>query len=265
MRLLFSRQWWWTTLLVIAALGVMVRLGIWQLDRLQQRRTFNARVSVQLAQPLLVLDSETLGADLANMEYRSVMVKGEYDPSQEAALSNQVWNSQPGVHLLTPLRISGSDQAVLVDRGWIPLVEAAPERWGKFTEPGLVEVRGVIRTSQHRPRFGGLPDTTQAPGQGRVTSWNRVNLARLAEQTPYPLLPIYIQQAPDPSWTTLPYRSQPELDLSEGPHLGYAVQWFLFASVLAIGYPFFVRHSTLPHTARPPAAQRTPPPPSGWA
>jgi len=55
-----------------------------------------------------------------------------------------------------------------------------------------------------------------------------------------PMLPAYIQQAPDPTWTSLPRRTQPELDLSEGPHLGYAFQWFIFAAILGIGYPFFI-------------------------
>jgi hypothetical protein len=39
----------------------------------------------------------------------------------------------------------------------------------------------------------------------------------------------------------MPYRALPELDLTEGPHLGYAVQWFIFASLLGVGYPIYVR------------------------
>ncbi len=253
-RLLFSRQWWWTTFLVIAALGVMARLGVWQLDRLAQRRAFNARVSTQLARPALALTGDALNADpslrsgqaLVDMEYRSVAVSGTYDVSQQVALRNQAWDdgqptARPGAHLLTPLVIAGTGRAVLVDRGWIPLEDSAPEKWAKFDEPGVVEVKGVIRRSQSRADFGPVTDPA-----GYLREWNLVNLPRIGEQVTRPLLPVYIQQAPDPARTALPYRAQPELDLSEGPHFGYAMQWFLFAAVLGIGYPFYVRQSVRP-------------------
>ena len=78
---IFSRRWILTTLLVIAAMGVLARLGVWQLDRLEQRRAFNARVQAQIDQPQLELSGPALEADLANMEYRQVSVTGEYDHS----------------------------------------------------------------------------------------------------------------------------------------------------------------------------------------
>lgn len=239
LKLFLSRQWWWTTLLVLAAVGVMVRLGLWQLERLAQRRAFNARVLAQQTQPPLELVGAALAADLAAMEYRTVTVTGSYDHSQEVLLRNQVRNDRLGVHLLTPLRIAGSGQAVLVDRGWVPAEQAAAALRAQFAEPGQVTVRGIIRRSQPRPDFGGVPDPPTAPG-GRLEAWNTVNLERIAQQTGDPLLPIYIQQAPDPAWAGLPARSQPVLDLTEGSHLGYAVQWFIFAVILALGYPRFL-------------------------
>jgi len=56
---------------------------------------------------------------------------------------------------------------------------------------------------------------------------------------------VYIQQAPDSAWTEMPYRSEPNLTLSEGPHLGYAVQWFSFALILLVGYPIYVRRESM--------------------
>jgi surfeit locus 1 family protein len=233
---MFSRRWILATFLVIAAMAVMVRLGIWQLDRLEQRRAFNARVLAQVNQPPLLLTDQALNADLAGMEYRPVIVEGEYDHSQEVALRNQAWNDQIGVHLLTPLKIAGSDRAVLVDRGWVPVQDFNSHDWSQYTEPGKVRVQGVIRDSSSKPDFGKRNDPP-----GRLDIWNFANVGRIAEQVSYPLLPIYIQQAPDPAWTGLPHRSQPELDLTEGPHLGYAFQWFTFAAILGLGYPFFIR------------------------
>jgi surfeit locus 1 family protein len=236
----FSRRWLLTTLLVIVAVGVMVRLGIWQLDRLAQRRAFNARVNAQVDQPPLNLNQGGEAADLVNMEYRKVIVTGEYDFSQQVALRNQAHDSRWGVDLLTPLKVDGSDRAVLVNRGWIPADDFNTGDWSKYDEPGTVEVHGVLRRSQSKPDFGRKSDPIPAPGQ-RLEAWNFTNVDGIDRQTHYDLMPVYIQEAPDPSWTGLPYRTKPELDLSEGPHMGYAIQWFAFAAILAFGYPFFIR------------------------
>jgi surfeit locus 1 family protein len=234
--LLFSRRWWWTTLLVIAAVLVMIRLGIWQLERLEQRRAFNARVAAQLAAAPLALSGAALEADLAAMEYRTVVVTGTYAHDEQIALRNQVWANLPGAHLLTPLRIAGSDRAVLVDRGWVPLADLAPERWGAYDETGVVTVTGRLRRSQPRPDFGPAAEPFPAPGERR-SAWSLVNLDAIAVQTRAELLPVWIQQSPAPQRASPPFRSEPTLDLSEGSHLGYAIQWFTFAAILGLGYP----------------------------
>ena len=59
-----SRRWIIATILVIAAMGVMIRLGIWQLDRLDGRRAFNARVLAQTSQPILFLDGKPVEGDM---------------------------------------------------------------------------------------------------------------------------------------------------------------------------------------------------------
>ena len=59
----FTRRWIFATLLVIAAIGVMVRLGFWQLERLAERRAFNTRATAQIAQPPLELSGKALDGD----------------------------------------------------------------------------------------------------------------------------------------------------------------------------------------------------------
>lgn len=242
---LLTPRWILTTLLAIAGVLLLIRLGIWQLDRLEWRRAFNARVSAQLNAPLLDLDKGVPLGQLYDMEYRSVTVRGEYDPSQEVLLRNQVWQDRLGFHVLTPLKIEGSDYAVLVDRGWIPFDQAGQDLRAQFDELGVVQVSGMIRRGQAKPDFGGVPDPTLQPGETRLDAWNVVNLARIQQQVDLQLLPVYIQQAPEPGWTSLPYRSLPEIELSEGSHFSYAIQWFTFAAILGLGYPFFLRRQLM--------------------
>lgn len=243
---LLTMRWILTTLLVIAGVGVLIRLGIWQLDRLAWRKSFNERASTQMAAPLLDLNREIPTDDLYDMEYRSVQVSGVYDFSQEVLLRNQVWEGRLGYRVLTPLLVEGKPQAVLVDRGWIPFDEAAyPERL-KFEEPGRVTLVGMIRRPQEKAEIGGVPDPTLAPGENRLEAWNVVNVMRIGQQSGLDLLPVWIQQAPDPRWVGMPYRALPEIEITEGPHMGYALQWFTFAAILGLGYPVFLRRQLHP-------------------
>ncbi|RPJ28075.1 MAG: hypothetical protein EHM33_05825, partial [Chloroflexi bacterium] len=75
----------------------------------------------------------------------------------------------------------------------------------------------------------------------KLEVWNNADLTRIASQMPYPILPVYIQPEPDANDTEPPIPFQPEIELTEGPHFGYALQWFSFATILFVGYPFFLR------------------------
>lgn len=243
---MFRRKWLLTTLLVFAGTAVLIRLGIWQLDRLEQRRAFNAQVLSARTQQTLDLNLEQ-PEDITSMEWRSVQVVGKYDFENQVALRNQYFGDQYGYHLLTPLLFdpsTGSGQAptaVLVDRGWIPAEgNSAPSDWRNFDEAGEVKVSGQIRLGQTKPAFGGVADALPANGE-RLAIWNNADLVRIAGQLPYPVLPVYIQVNADASDTVPPIPFQPELDLTEGPHFGYALQWFTFAAILFFGYPFFIR------------------------
>ena len=251
---MFSRRWWPTSLLVLGAIALTVRLGIWQLDRLGQRREFNAHVRAMQAAPVLVLTGEVPSADLETMEYRAVSAEGIYDFAHQVAIRNQAWAQdwgyEPGFALLTPLLLEDG-AAVLVERGWIPARQDSPEAWRQFDQPGKVTVSGIIRLPLEQGEMGGgVPDPTLAPGQSGLDFWNLVDIERIRLQVPYALLPVYIQQAPGPDGTGLPYRALPELDLTDGPHLGYAFQWFTFAALLFFGYPVYLRKQAESEAAR---------------
>jgi surfeit locus 1 family protein len=235
------------TLIAIVAIGLMLRLGIWQLDRREQRRQFNARVASQISAQELILAGDNLLLDLFNMEYRSVVVDGVYDHEHEFVLRNQVWVnpenvSYNGVHLLTPLLIKDSDKVVLVDRGWIPAQYASQTERKQFSETGEVVIHGIIRRSQSKGQIGFVVDPTLAPGENRLDVWNNVNVERIQEQLPYEMLDIYVLQLPEAAHSDLPYRHTVHIELTEGSHLGFAMQWFIFAVIVLVGYPLFIRN-----------------------
>jgi surfeit locus 1 family protein len=237
---MFQRKWLIATLLVFAGTALCIRLGIWQLDRLAQRRAFNAQFESAQAESVLNLNRELpKDINIIAMEWRSVKVTGEYDFANQVALRNQYNGNQYGYHLLTPLLFDA--KAVLIDRGWIPADgNSALSDWRKYDELGIVNVAGQIRLGQAKPVFGGVADTLPE-NSTKLEIWNNADVVQIAGQMPYPVLPVYIQPATDVSDTEPPIPFQPEVEITEGPHFGYALQWFTFATILFVGYPFYLR------------------------
>jgi surfeit locus 1 family protein len=235
---MFQRKWLLATLLVVAGAALCIRLGIWQLDRLDQRRAFNHQVESMRAMPALDLNHQ-VPDDISAMEWRAVTVHGKYDFANQIALRNQYNGNEYGYHLLTPLLFDG--ETVLVDRGWIPAEgNATPQDWQKYNEDGNVTLTGQIRLGQTKPRFGGVADAIPQDGT-TLALWNNADVEQIIKQLPYEALPIYIQPNVDPNDMTPPIPYQPTVELTEGPHFGYALQWFTFATILLVGYPFFLR------------------------
>ena len=235
-RTLISRRWWWTTLLVVVGMVVLFRLGIWQLDRLQQRQTRNAEYVQQVAAPPLRLTSADLVVDPAGLRDRKVDVQGTYDFSEQLVLVQQNWQGRPGAHLVTPMLLEGGEVAVLVDRGWVPTADVETGNFAQFDEPGLQSVTGTIQLSQT------LSNGRETIVDGKQQEWYRIDVEAIQKQMPYKLLPIYVLASPiGDTIEQLPYRIENEVDLSDGPHLVYALQWFAFTLLLGVGYLYFVK------------------------
>ncbi len=233
------RKWFIPTLLVVAAVLVCIRLGIWQLDRLAQRREFNSHYAAMTTMNPLELP---VTGSLEEMEYRQVVAEGFFDYSQQVAIRNQYHQGQNGFHLLTPL-VLADGSAVLVDRGWIPYEgNSTRSDWMGYNYHGNVKVNGVIRRSRERADITGKSDPELLPGQNELQIWNFPNISRIQLQMTYPLLHIYIQETTSHNEGTYPISIQPEVEISEGPHLGYALQWFTFAGIFLFGYPFYVKN-----------------------
>lgn len=237
-RTLFNRRWWWVTLCVLVLMGVLARLGIWQLDRLVERRASNAALLAALTAEPLDLNRDAVTAEIP--EGRPVVAVGVFDLEAQLLLKVQSWQGQPGVHLITPLVLADGATAVLVDRGWIPDAQANAAGAAAFDVVGPVTVAGGAAKSQTITRGAAV-----APA-GPQFEWYRVDIDAIQRQMPYELLPIYVRQAPPPEGNlALPYRSAPEVDLSEGSHLSYALQWFIFSVGLGVAYVIFVNKNTL--------------------
>jgi surfeit locus 1 family protein len=97
--------------------AVFIRLGVWQLSRLAERRALNAELKTRAA--TAPVDVRALSADTGEAHFRRVRISGTYDFAHEIIITNRSRNGSPGINILTPLRLAGTDTAVLVNRGWV--------------------------------------------------------------------------------------------------------------------------------------------------
>ena len=224
-------HWAFAALTVLVG-AVCILLGLWQLDRLEERRQRNRAIQTQLDQPIVDLSA---GLDPAQeLTYRRLRARGTFDAAHEIMLSNRSYSGQAGVHVITPLKINGADSAILVDRGWIPASQAGAGERLAFRLEGTLEVTGIGRPSQSEPSIALLADPTAGPDSAPLLQWRFLHLPSIQQQVPYELLPVVLEATETIGEQTLP-KPQTEVDLSEGSHLSYAIQWFAFAAISFLG------------------------------
>jgi surfeit locus 1 family protein len=228
------KHFWFGHILVIIGVIMLINLGFWQLRRLEERRALNAEIEAGLRANPTPLTGQPV--DPVALHRHRVTVTGALDNAANIIIKNRPFLGQAGVELVTPLKITGSEQAVLINRGWIPLDQMDSAARRAYDVTGPVTIEGIAYRSQPQPSgYLVVPDPTLAPGQTRLDDWFRVDVDGIGRQLDYPLLPLYVRQSPGSNPDEMPLRAE-EFDLSEGSHLGYAIQWFTFALILVIVY-----------------------------
>ncbi|HVL32409.1 MAG TPA: SURF1 family protein [Actinomycetota bacterium] len=235
--------------LVFSLVVAFIGLGLWQIRRHGERRAANARITSRMSHPPAALDrllAESRG-DFERIRYRRARISGRFDISEEMVLLSRSFRGISGNHLVTPL-VTEDGTAVLVDRGWVPLVVDEPGAEEALPPSGEVTVEGVVFPSQIRLRFGPLH-----PASGDLEEIFRVDIPRLRPQLPYEVAPVFVllQSQTPPQSDRLPRPDvipQPEA----GPHIGYAIQWFAFAIILAAGYIVLLRAKRAAERDEPP-------------
>ena len=218
----------------VVGVAVTLNLGAWQLRRAAQK------VALQTAREsradLPALAASDLARDPAGAEpqhYRGVVLRGRWLPEHNVFLENRQMRDRVGFFLVTPLRLAGRNDTVLVQRGWVPrdlrdrsLLPAL------VTPPGEVEVVGHIAPPPARLyEFAGAE-------HGLIRQ--NIDLAGFARETGLTLAPLSVQQDDSPATVgdgPLRYWPRPAADVQK--HYGYAFQWFALGALMAGLYVWF--------------------------
>lgn len=225
-------------------------LGIWQVQRHNERRQLDATLEARLVAPPASLEEleATYGAEPEGLQYRRAIVTGTFLLDEEVILQARSLNGRSGHEVLTPLELSDGT-AMIVDRGWVPIDVAGPPVPSAEPPSGEVTVVGYLRTRQVRGSLGPVD-----PAGVELDRISRVDVDRLQEQVEPPLQPMWLQLADQQpaSANEFPLIVAPPQPGDGPPHLSYAGQWAAFAVVVAVAYPILLVRTARRRTGRNP-------------
>jgi surfeit locus 1 family protein len=220
-------------LIAMAALigiAVTLSLGQWQWGRAQQRTALHEAIASRQNMPLLGAAELLSAPDPQQLVHRPVLLRGEWLAAQTVFLDNRQMNGVPGFYVVTPLRLEGRQDTVLVQRGWAPRNFTKRELLPEVKTPaGVVEVRGRLAP----PPAKLYAFDTEEKGPIR----QNLDLARFRAETGLAVLPLSVQQLGPASDGLL--RQWPQPASGAEKNIGYAFQWWALAALIAILYVWF--------------------------
>ncbi|MEI8326729.1 MAG: SURF1 family protein, partial [Betaproteobacteria bacterium] len=209
-------------------------LGLWQAGK-------GNRLAAELAQhsERARLGPVTLGATLVNagqMKDAPIKVRGSYESAQSFFLDNRQENGVAGLHVVTPLKIEGTQTRILVNRGWVGWPHGSRQALPAVATPqGVLDVSGIAAVPLTK-KFLLMPEHAES----RKQLWMQLDLQQFARQVAYPVQPVLLLQDAGVQ-DGLVRHWQPSED-RVARHRGYAWQWFGMALALALFFGYASVH-----------------------
>lgn len=230
-RFLYSPRWIVLHIAVAISVVVMVNLAFWQIDRFHQRQDFNAILTARVpAASAPLADVLAKYPNPADAEWYRVVATGTYLRGEDVTVVNVIQDGQAGRDAVTPLLLDNG-QVLLVNRGFLPLSVDIPQ-----APIGRITIEGRLRVSAVR-RTGAVSD----PSTGDLQEVQRIDINRLAQQLPNKPVAMYVDLLDSrPADSELLSRIN-DPAFTNGSHLSYAVQWFLFSGFVIAGWSLAVR------------------------
>jgi surfeit locus 1 family protein len=205
------------TLAMVLFVALTLSLSRWQAHRAEEKRELQARMEARLAEPPVLLTGAV--ADAQPLLFRRVRAAGEWVPEGQVFVDNRVDAGRAGFHVVTPLRLRGTREVVLVVRGWIERTRAYPAAPAVPVREGPVEVTGIATLPPQR--YIELSGETIT---GNV--WQNLSIQRYARTQRMALLPVIVLDD-HPAPGLAPVRESPDAGVAK--HVEYEFTWLALA------------------------------------
>jgi cytochrome oxidase assembly protein ShyY1 len=235
-RFALTPRWLGYVAMAVVFAVVCCMLGAWQFQRRAEARAAIDVVEANYEESPRPVDEvlSTLEAYEPSQQWTPVLLHGEYLEDEQLLARNRPLGGQPGFEVLTPLQLDDGT-VFIVDRGWVA-VGSRQDTPDVVPAPPAGEVTVVARLKAGEPT---LPGRTAPAGTNQIAT---VHLDEVAERLQLPTYTgaygLVASEKPAPAETPVA-TVKPEPD--EGPHLSYALQWYVFALIGFIGLGWAMR------------------------
>ena len=212
------------SILITATFAFLVSLGFWQLERADEKRGIEASIKLANTGSVELIKDEEI---LENKEYYEVRLQGKYLSDKQFIYDNQIVNQVSGYYVLTPYALEGQSKTILINRGFIPW----NGRRDKLADIDIGQDAREIKVLISKPvkRMELKPTEIGIQFPILIQSIDLQDMASLASVDFSSVIGLL-----DPSASNGFVRKWEPYTGSIEKHIGYAVQWFLMALVLAI-------------------------------
>lgn len=226
--------------LTIVVAGLLSSLGVWQLQRADQKKQMQVDNELRKDNSPITL---TLPFTVdENMRFRTMRAQGSFINSKQFVLDNQIMEHVVGYNIFTPLLLEDNQTVLLVDRGWLPLKGSRDQLPDIKVDEGIREVSGKAYVPYGAAYSLGTVDND---GQEWPRLIQYLDFEQLESRLGLHILPITLRIDADQKdsytaqWDITTNRSAKRLTYEV--HIGYAVQWFALAITVCV--IFILLHS----------------------
>ena len=214
---------WAGLAVLLICLPILLRLGFWQLERGEFKAQLLEDLEAAADLPVInVVDLKQLAELPPNTK---ILLFGEYLPDRTTLLDNRYYRGRAGFNVISLFKLTGADELVVVNRGWVPLGRYRYPLPQVVTPEGVVELEGEVRS---------VPTDTIVLKKENFEQWppliQSVDLKQLSKLSGTPLTDVWVLLSAD--WDSSLKQEWPVTIVGPQRHLGYAVQWFGLAIAL---------------------------------
>ncbi|OBZ92968.1 cytochrome oxidase [Pararhizobium polonicum] len=222
--------------LVLIALGILLSLGTWQVQRLHWKEGLLAEIEERRhAPPADLAAIEALASAGEDVDYRAVRVTGTYLNNKERHFF-ATYEGRTGYYVYTPLQLADGE-LLLVNRGFVSFERKEPEMRKQGQLTGEQTVTGLARAKLLEKPSWAVPDNDVAKN---IFYWKDLDvMASSVGLDPAKVVPFFVDADATPHDGGMPIGGVTQFDLPNS-HLQYAATWYGLAAALAVISGMFI-------------------------
>lgn len=231
-----NSPWTLPLMMIVAVLMVlaMLRLGVWQLSRAEEKRTIVEQLKIKSKLPAVSINELLASSNFLKLRFRGVDLTGRYQADKTVYVDNQVVNGQVGYQVFTPFVIDGSSKSIMIARGFIGIGVSRETLPNVSTPTEQITLTGRLNKPPAQPPL--WSDEYPVADGAR---WQFLPITELMKQLHLDLLPLVVELAPIKTnanagsagmiqqWSEID-------DQWVAKHQGYAFQWFAMAAAFFV-------------------------------